>query len=102
LELLLERAHAVVHHAGAGTIREVIREGLPSIAIPGPFDTCWNAVRFAQLDERMSIVRSDQPLQVEMERLAAQPSEARTPERIGANGPPLESICRELSQLRKS
>jgi len=43
------RPLAAVHHCGAGTMRAISGLGIPSIAVPGPFDTTWNARAFRDL-----------------------------------------------------
>jgi hypothetical protein len=44
---LLPRANVLIHHFGAGTLREAIVAKTPAIGIPGPFDTFWNSDAFS-------------------------------------------------------
>jgi UDP:flavonoid glycosyltransferase YjiC (YdhE family) len=47
--LIMPRVRAVVHQAGIGTLAEVLRAGLPSVAVPFAFDQPNNARRMEEL-----------------------------------------------------
>lgn len=49
LQRLFPRLRAVIHHAGAGTIAQAFRAGIPQIACPMAFDQFVNADRVAAL-----------------------------------------------------
>jgi UDP:flavonoid glycosyltransferase YjiC (YdhE family) len=47
--LLMPRCRAVAHQAGIGTLSQVLRAGLPSVAVPFAFDQPNNAQRLREL-----------------------------------------------------
>jgi UDP:flavonoid glycosyltransferase YjiC (YdhE family) len=74
--LVLERASAVVHHGGIGTVAQVMRAGCPSVIVPFAHDQHDNALRMERLRLGKKIARrrlSEKTLTAALERLLHDP-----------------------------